>query len=120
MESNRSYRDLKVWQRAIDLSVEIYTLTKNFPREELYSLVSQMRRSAVSVPSNIAEGQSRHSLGDFKRFINISLGSLAELHTQLIVGLRLEYLEQGRFDKLEQEIADIRMMLFRLAENAKY
>ncbi len=101
MEVSRSYRDLKVWQRAIDLSIEIYKLKRSFPKDELYGLVSQMRRASVSVPSNIADGQGRQSLGDFKRFINIAIGSLAELHTQLLIACRLAYIDREAFGKLE-------------------
>ena len=119
MEASSSYRDLKVWQRAIDLSIEIYKLTRSFPKDERYGLVSQMRRASVSVPSNIAEGQSRQSLGDFKRFINIAIGSLAELHTQLLIGCRLAYVDREAFGKLEAEAMEIRRMLFGLAERAK-
>ena len=120
MESNRSYRDLKVWQRSLDLAIEIYRVTRSFPKEELYGLVTQMRRASVSIPSNIAEGQSRKSLGDFKRFINIATGSLSELHTQILIAHRLSYFERDTFEKLEMESMEIRKMLFGLAEKARF
>ena len=119
MEASRSYRDLKVWQRAINLSIEIYKLTRSFSKDELYGLVSQMRRASVSVPSNIAEGQSRQSLGDFRRFLNIAIGSLAERHTQLLIACRLAYVDRKEYEKLEAEATEIRRMLFGLAERAK-
>lgn len=81
----QSYKDLIVWQRSISLVKSIYILTRELPREELYGLVSQMRRSAVSIPSNIAEGYKRRSKGDYIRFLCIADGSAAELETQLII-----------------------------------
>ncbi|MBU1179943.1 four helix bundle protein [Patescibacteria group bacterium] len=80
-----SYKQLKVWQRSIELVKEIYIITKEFPREELYGLVSQMRRAAVSIPSNIAEGYKRQGLGEYIRFLNIADASAAELETQIII-----------------------------------
>lgn len=86
-----SYRDLKVWQRAMDLVQLIYTLTRAFPKTEMYGLGMQMRRSAVSVPSNVAEGHARSSTGDYIRFLSIASASLAELETQILIAQRLEY-----------------------------
>jgi four helix bundle protein len=86
----QSFRDLQVWQRAIQLSVAIYCLTKDFPREDLYGLTSQIRRAAVSVPSNIAEGQGRLSIGEFRQFLGIARGSNFELQTQLEIARALE------------------------------
>ena len=87
----RDYKDLIVWQKAIDLVVEIYTVTKTFPKEELYGLTSQLRRCAVSVPSNIAEGQGRLTRGEFRQFLGHAKGSLGEMETQLIIADRLGY-----------------------------
>ncbi|MFK7804495.1 MAG: four helix bundle protein [Anaerolineae bacterium] len=117
MSSIRSYRDLIVWQKSIDLVEEIYKLTKSFPKEEIYGLTSQLRRSAVSVPSNIAEGQERRAPKDFKRFLHIALGSLAEAHTQLIIATRLNYLNQAELSKLENEIGQIQRMTHALIRN---
>ena len=86
----QSFRDLLVWQRAMQLTVAIYSLTKDFPREELYGLTSQIRRAAVSIPSNIAEGQGRQSTGEFKNFIGIARGSNFELQTQLEIACALK------------------------------
>lgn len=85
------YKDMEVWKESIELPIDIYTLTDNFPSDEKYSIVSQMRRSAVSVSSNIAEGCTRKSKKETIRFIDISIGSLAELDTQLIIAERLNY-----------------------------
>ena len=81
----RNYKNLLVWQKAMDLVVEIYNITKLLPKEETYCISDQLRRSAVSVPSNIAEGQSRNSVKEFIQFLAIARGSLAELETQLII-----------------------------------
>ena len=90
----RHYQELIAWQRAMDLTVSIYQLTKRFPREESYALTSQLRRSAVSVPSNIAEGQGRGTTADFVRFLGIAQGSLQEAETQILIGQRLGYVSQ--------------------------
>jgi len=87
----RNYRELKVWQHSIELSASIYQLTSGFPKEELYGLTSQMRRAAVSIPSNIAEGHSRESTKEYLHHLSFALGSLAELETQLVIAERLKY-----------------------------
>lgn len=86
-----SYRGLIAWQRALDLSVDVYTLTRDFPREEIYGLTSQMRRAAVSIPSNIAEGYGRNSRREYRQFLGIAYGSVLELQTQLAIAKRLEF-----------------------------
>ncbi len=91
---NESYRSLLVWQKAVDFAVFIYELLGKFPKHEQYGLVSQMQRAAVSIASNIAEGKERRSDRDFARFVTISMGSLAELETQLLIAQRLGYLEE--------------------------
>ncbi len=98
MSEVRSYRDLLVWQRAMDLALGIYALSRSFPDSERFAMVSQLRRAAVSVPSNIAEGHARSSTRDFLRFLSIASGSLAELETQLILAHRLDYVDQDRLD----------------------
>lgn len=90
----RHYQELIAWQKAMDLVADIYTSTKSFPREEIYGLTSQLRRAAVSVPSNIAEGQGRRTTADFIRHLSIAYGSLLELETQVIIATRLNYLSQ--------------------------
>ena len=95
----RSFRDLVVWQKSLDLAVRIYGLTRNFPREELYGLTSQIRRAAVSVSSNIAEGQGRLSPGEFRQFLGIARGSNFELQTQLEVARALGMGEAKMIDE---------------------
>ena len=92
----RSYRDLTVWQKGMDLVVEVYRLTELFPREEQFGLVSQIRRAAVSIPANIAEGHGRLHRADFLRYLSISRGSLTEVETHLEIAIRLEYLSQDQ------------------------
>ena len=87
----QSFRDLVVWQRAMQLTVAVYRLTQGFPREEVYGLTSQIRRSAVSVPSNIAEGQGRLGTGEFRQFLGVARGSNCELLTQLEIAQSLGY-----------------------------
>jgi four helix bundle protein len=89
-----SYQDLKVWQVSMDVVEQIYRLTHNFPKHEVYGLTSQIQRAAVSLPSNIAEGHARDSTKEFLYHVSIALGSLAELETQLILAKRLAYLEK--------------------------
>jgi four helix bundle protein len=87
------YKELIVWQKAIGMVTEVYRITATFPREELYGLCSQIRRSSVSVPSNIAEGQGRLSRGEFRQFLGVPKGSLHELETQLIIARELGYID---------------------------
>jgi len=91
-EDIRNHKDLNVWKKSIDLVDIIYKITKSFPKEELYCLTSQIRRSAISVPSNIAEGAARSSKKEFIQFLYIALGSLSELETQIIIANRQGYL----------------------------
>ncbi len=92
MNGIRNYQDLTVWQKAMDLVTEIYRISKTFPKEELYGLTNQMRRAAVSIPSNIAEGHARKSRVEYVNFLSIAQGSRAELETQLLIAVRLRYL----------------------------
>ncbi|OFW54498.1 MAG: four helix bundle protein [Actinobacteria bacterium RBG_13_35_12] len=110
----KSYKDLNIWQRSIKVVEEIYKITKNFPKEEIYGLTSQLRRSAVSIPSNIAEGFARLSNKEYKQFLFISLGSCSELSTQIIIALRLEYLKSKEADQLLNEIDEISKMTMSL------
>ena len=89
-ENGRSFRNLKIWEKGMDLSIDCYRLTKRFPKDEQYGLTSQIRRAAVSVPANIAEGFGRESTGDFIRFLRIAQGSLKELETLLELTSRIE------------------------------
>ena len=92
----RGYRDLQVWQKAMDLVVETYRLSKDFPQTEIYGLTSQMQRAAVSVPANIAEGHGREHLGDYLHHLSVANGSLMELETHCLIAVRLEYLEGNK------------------------
>ena len=115
MEQNsyksRSYRDLEVWKLAIDFVKKVYQVTNNFPASEKFGLINQIRRAAVSIPSNIAEGQGRNSTKEFKQFLAITLGSLAELETQLIIAKEIEYLTQDGLDALLSPLDRIRKMI---------
>ena len=97
MATNSSFQDLRIWQESVDLAVEIYRATSGFPKHETYGLVSQMRRAAVSVPSNIAEGKGHRSDPEFVRHAR---GSLLELQTQLLIARRLQYLSEEKADEL--------------------
>ena len=105
------HRDLLVWQRAKGLVKQVYEVTAFFPRQEIYGLVAQMRRAAVSVPSNIAEGASRNSAGEFRQFIGNARGSLAELETQVEIAQDLGYLPEDTAKKMLAEIDEISRML---------
>ena len=89
----RDYRDLIDWQKAIALVRTLYETTKKFPQDEMFGLISQIRRAAVSVPSNVAEGQQRNSTTEFRRHLSIALGSLGELETQIIIAAEVEYID---------------------------
>jgi four helix bundle protein len=90
-KGSKTHKDLEIWQKGVDLVTKIYEITKNFPKEEIYGLTSQMRRAAISYPSNIAEGAARNSLKEYIRFLYISQASLSELETHLIISKNLNY-----------------------------
>jgi four helix bundle protein len=114
---SKGYRDLLVWQKAINLVAMIYTAAKHFPKNEMYGLTNQMQRCAVSIPSNIAEGHGRSSNNDFRRFLYISLGSLAELDTQLEIAKRISYIELEESKSIDEKISQIRKMLYGLVNS---
>ena len=107
----KSYRDLIVWQKSMDLVKEIYSITKALLKEEQYGLTSQIRRSSISIPSNIAEGYGRHSTNDYLRFLQITSGSLYELQTQLEISLNLNFLSKKTFEKIYEQSREIERML---------
>jgi four helix bundle protein len=115
----RSYRDLLVWQKAKALAVHVYNATETFPRSELYGLTSQMRRAAVSVASNIAEGQGRLEVGEFVHFLGQARGSLLELDTQLAIANDLELLEKEKYTSLDREGYQVLGLLNRLIESLR-
>jgi len=117
MVKSSNYQDLKVWQKAIDLTAEIYRLVKCLPRDEQYALSDQMRRAAVSVPSNIAEGRGRGTNKEFVHYLLMSRGSLWELSTQLVICERLHYLDQTQTTHVRQLITEISKMINALANS---
>ena len=110
-QKTKSYKDLLVWQKGIVLVKEIYELTRDFPADEKFGLVSQMRRAAVSIPSNIAEGQARHTTGEFIQFVSHAEGSLAELETQVIISLELKYCTESKARTALDMLMELRKML---------
>jgi four helix bundle protein len=112
----KSYRDLKVWNLAIELTTLVYSLTAGFPKSEVYGLTSQMRRAAVSIASNIAEGSARGTKKDFKQFVMIARGSTCELQTQLLIAGRLGFAQEQRVDELVGKANEIAAMLSGLSK----
>jgi len=108
----KSYRDLVVWQKGIQLTTLIYKLTKSFPREEIYGLTSQMRRAAVSIPSNIAEGAGRLNTPEYRQFLGVARASNFELQTQLVIARELEFGDVGQIDLVESLSHEVGKMLF--------
>jgi four helix bundle protein len=108
------FKELKVWQKAIDLVTETYLKSGSFPKEELYGLTSQIRRSAVSIPSNIAEGCGRKTNKDFANFLGVALGSAFEFETQLIICRNLQFIPEKDFEFLEKEVHHIQNMIIKL------
>ena len=109
-----TYKDLIVWQKSYKLTLDIYSATKKFPKDELFGLVSQMRRSSVSLPSNIAEGNGRFSKKDHLQFIRIAYGSGAELETQLLLSKDLKYISEDDYMKIDDLLSEIMRMLNKL------
>jgi len=111
---NYSYRDLIVWQKSMDLVVLIYNITESFPKNEAYGLTSQIRRSAVSIPSNVAEGKRRGSKDEYRRFLQIAYASGAELETQLEIVRRVSFGKNLNLDNIDLMLSDIMKMLNKL------
>ena len=109
--SIQSYRDLDVWKKSIQLVKMAYVFTKHFPKDEIYGLVSQIRRSATSIPANIAEGRSRNTKKEFLNFLRIAYGSLAEMETHFIVAFELEMVTQSELDEILSKSSEIGRML---------
>lgn len=105
------FRDLAVWQKGIDLVEEIYLLTAQFPEQERYGLTVQLRRAAVSIPSNIAEGRARHTSKDFLRFLSMAQGSLAELITQTEIAHRLKYVDNAKRTAITDHLEELSRMI---------
>jgi four helix bundle protein len=109
-----SYRDLDVWQHAMGIVVDSYRLTTAFPSEERFGLTSQLRRAAVSIPSNIAEGHSRLGVGEFRRFVSIARGSVGEVETQIAIALALGFMDVNETSSLSPRLDELSKMLFGL------
>ena len=109
-----SYRDLRVWQTAMDVAQLAYEVTENFPKKEMYGMVSQIRRAAISIPSNIAEGHARKSPREFSRYLTIAMGSVAELETQVFLAERFRYVDKIAYKKLLDGLSQVGKMLHRL------
>ncbi len=106
-----SYRQLEVWQKAVTLVTEIYQITRSFPREELYGLTSQVRRAAVSIPANIAEGWGRNMTRDYVQFLRVARGSLLELETHLVIAKNLNFIEAITLQRSADQTQEINRML---------
>lgn len=115
----QSFRDLQVWQRSMQLTVAVYRVTQDFPREEMYGLTSQIRRSAISVPSNIAEGQGRLNSTEFRQFLGVARGSLCELQTQLELARALQMGQTKLIDEAESLSHEVGKMIFAFLESMK-
>lgn len=114
-----NFKELLVWQKSINFVTEIYELTNNFPKNEMYGLISEIRRASISIPSNIAEGNSRRSVADYLQFLKIARGSCAEVETQLIIAQNLKFLSEEHYLKLNQDIIEILKMLNGLINSLK-
>ena len=113
------FRKLLIWQKSMALITKIYFSTNNFPKEEIFGLTSQIRRSSISIPSNIAEGSGRESDKDFLRFLNISIGSLFEMQTQLEIAKNIAYLNQEEFNNLYEDSREVERMLVAFIKKIK-
>lgn len=114
-----NYKELKVWQKSIDLTIELYEVLSGFPADERFGLISQIKRSSVSIPSNIAEGAGRSSGKEFKHFLSISLGSSFEIETQIIVANKLGLLDDNKMESITNKISEIQKMIFNLERSIK-
>ena len=112
----QSFKELHVWQKAFQLAVEVFKVTKMFPKSELYGLVSQMRRAAYAIPSNIAEGYARKHRAEYAQFVRIAFASGAELETQLLIAMELRLLKKSNFQRLEILHTEVMRMLNRLVQ----
>ena len=119
MKTIQSFRDLTVWQRSIELSVQIYALTRSFPKEEIFGLTNQLRRASVSISSNIAEGHSRLTKGEFINFLSIARGSNAEVQSQLVLARHLKFGEESLIAQCEALATEISRMLNALIPSLK-
>jgi len=112
MDVKHNFKELKVWQKSRVFVKNLFLLTKQYPKDERFELVSQMRRAAISIPSNIAEGSGRNSNKDFRRFLNIAISSAYELETQIIISFDLRYISEEEFNNRSNDIHEIQKMIF--------
>ena len=112
----RDYKKFKVWQKSHELTLKIYKVTADFPREERYGLISQIRRAAVSISTNIEEGSGRRSDTDFRRFLTISMGSAKEVEYLTFLSYELQYFKEISFQKIDNDIKEIEKMLYKFIE----
>ena len=117
MTGIKNFKDLEIWQKGINLVKEIYRITEDFPNKEIYALTSQIRRASISIPSNIAEGFKRLGPKEFRHFLNIALGSLAELETQLIIASELNYISTQIKDNILEKTDHLTRMTFSLIKH---
>ena len=110
MEKIRSFKQLRIWNKGIEIVEDIYSFTKGFPQDERYGLTSQMRRSAVSIPANIAEGFKRFHPKEYRQYLHITLGSAAELETETIIARKLGYLDEAQLNILSDKIDQLSKM----------
>ena len=115
----KTHKDLDAWKLSIDLVTEIYAITKQFPSEEKFGLTNQIRRAAVSIPSNIAEGATRNSNKEYIQFLYVSLGSVSELETQFIIALNLKYLSEEDFESFTKQIETVSKLIMGLIKYRK-
>ena len=113
------FKELVVWQKAVDLAADIYQITKKFPKEEKFGLISQVNRCGVSIPSNIAEGAGRNTDGEYNHFLGVSVASSFELETQLIIANRLNFINENDLTNIVKKINEIQNMTFGLQKSLK-
>jgi four helix bundle protein len=111
------FRELLVWQKAIDLAVDVYALTDNFPIKEKFGLISQLNRAVVSIASNVAEGAGRNTTGEFRNFLGYATGSAFEIETQAIIASKLGYLNEQELNQLLRQLHEVQNMLFKLQKS---
>ncbi|MFN0082879.1 MAG: four helix bundle protein [Ferruginibacter sp.] len=114
-----NFKELKFWQKAVDLSVMVYKITANFPAEQKFGLVSQLRRATISIASNIAEGASRNSDKEFLHFLSLSTGSAFEIETQLIIATKLNFVDQNQLENLLKQLTEIQKMIYSFSKKLK-
>jgi four helix bundle protein len=111
-EIKHNFKELKIWQKSRILAKNVFILTKKFPKDERFEMVSQIRKSVISIVSNIAEGSGRNSDKEFRRFLDIALSSAYELETQIIISFDLEYINKGEFSTLSADIQEVQKMIY--------